>query len=576
MHNYSSGSRRSACDRCRVHKLRCARPPSSDFAKEGSGGGLPSCERCVKARTECLYTVHMRRTSMRWRGYERTGSVSPLQRPLDDTLFSGVKAWSHMSQDSGSRSSFPGPMSPGPREGHATYFHNQLNSTDHAPRGQENFSWPRDSDFSGADLPALCGDFPALFSAGVNMGGNSTSSSNPYSHNPGSLASLPMQYAKEGYPNLQATSDRDSSGPTSSAKSNAPGVESDNNLKAMPEQISVKQHGTRVDSLQRLIELTSQLLECFGHTEDHVVELEDLLADWPCGKTRAAQAHGEPETGKNMVGMLLECSQVFLDIMERLKRLETAQQESQDGYSPASTDSSYANSTGMEVGSDEAKTGINQYSSMAHRRLDSRDSGVVADDIGLFDFSEALQSRQQEPAAAPVMQFHQPSGFPTVPTTFTIISCYMWLFRGYEVVFAAVHNALLAQKHEGQLGRQRSTNEEQEELVILPNVKIGGFDLSYYPHLQIEMLVHVSCQMMQRIEAVLVIDPASCKSRDLQSPLMETQNRVFDMLGAPAHLRAFLHGAESSSGDEGHDSARLSLDRGVVNDILQTLRFGTR
>ncbi|KAK1997790.1 hypothetical protein LX36DRAFT_657215 [Colletotrichum falcatum] len=146
-------------------------------------------------------------------------------------------------------------------------------------------------------------------------------------------------------------------------------------------------------------------------------------------------------------------------------------------------------------------------------------------------------------------------------TTFTIISYYIWLFYSYKVVFTAVHNTLLAQKHKRKQRIQNSTNQEQEELVVLLNLNISGFNLSWHPHLQIEMLVHISCQMMQRIEPILGIDPASCKSQDHQSPLMETQGRVFDMLGAPEHLQDFLHGAERCSGGEGHDSARLSLDR---------------
>lgn len=159
----------------------------------------------------------------------------------------------------------------------------------------------------------------------------------------------------------------------------------------------------------------------------------------------------------------------------------------------------------------------------------------------------------------------------------------MWLFRGYEAVFAAIHNALLTQNYQRHQCTPESSGSSSSSStnprhggkgmgpVILPDINIGGFGLNCHPHLQIEMLIHVSCQMLQRIEAVLGIDPASRESCTLAEA---QQNGVLNLTSAPTLLHTFLHGANRGGGGEGPNSARLSLVRGIVKSIRHTLRGG--
>ncbi|GJC80290.1 cytochalasin cluster regulator ccsR [Colletotrichum liriopes] len=408
------------------------------------------------------------------------------------------------------------------------------------------------SDSSSADLFAIGGDFPAMASGGVDAGVKSNlGRSIPYvisDHDHGLPASFSsLSHWPECDLSLTNIFGQDPGDHIGSTKTSAPVVESNNNSKA-----------TR------------------GLTEDHAVELEDLLAYSPCGKTRAAEAHEEPETGKNMVGVLLESSQVFLDTLQRFKGLQTSRQEKQSSCSPPSSEYSYIDSPDeMEVFSNKDTADTHESLPTTHRRTENEDSGDGTDD--LLKSPEALRCSNQTTAMAPSMLSPQQSGFFSMPTTFTIISCYMWLFRGYEAVFAAIHNALLTQKIQRHQWIQESTNKRHGKEMgpaILPDINMGGFGLKCHPHLQIEMLIHVSCQMLQRIESVLGIDPTSRESCALQTTLTETQNGVLNLTSAPTLLHRFLHGTDSGSDGEGPNSARLSLVHGIVKSIRHTLRGG--
>ncbi|GKT83700.1 C6 finger domain-containing protein [Colletotrichum tofieldiae] len=585
--SHSSGSRRSACDRCRAHKLRCVRLPGCDFLNEGAGAGLPACERCVKAGAECLHTIRTRQASIRWSGYERrgsTGSVSaPIvyQRPTDDALPPGASG--HLYQDTSSRSSFrtPAPKCSGEGRATVTTVSGQHGRPSHGPRRQDNFHRPMTSDSSSVDLFAVGGDFPAMVSGGVDAGVKpNPGRSIPYiisDHDHGLLGSFSsLSHWPECDLNLTNIFGQDSSDHVASTKTSTPVVESNNNSKATRGPVTTERCETKDECLQRLTELTLQLLKCFSLTEDHAVELEDLLAYSPCGKTRAAEAHEEPETGKNMVGVLLESSQVFLDTLQRFKGLQTSRQEKQSSCSPPSSEYSYIDSPDeMEVFSNKDTADTHESLPTTHRRTENEDSGDGIDN--LLKSPEALRCSNQKTAMAPSMLSPQQSGFFSMPTTFTIISCYMWLFRGYEAVFAAIHNALLTQKIQRHQCIQESTNTRHGKEMgpaILPDINMGGFGLNYHPHLQIEMLIHVSCQMLQRIESVLGIDPASRESCALQTTLAETQNGVLNLTSAPTLLHGFLYGADSDSDGEGPNSARLSLVHGIVKSIRHTLRGG--
>ncbi|KAK2037448.1 hypothetical protein LZ31DRAFT_600464 [Colletotrichum somersetense] len=68
--------------------------------------------------------------------------------------------------------------------------------------------------------------------------------------------------------------------------------------------------------------------------------------------------------------------------------------------------------------------------------------------------------------------------------------------------------------------------------LVLPNIQFGGFGLDGHPNLQIEMLIHVSCQMIERIEAILGINTMAT-SRNASAPPPGREHGPLDLRCAP-------------------------------------------
>ncbi|TDZ24971.1 Cytochalasin cluster regulator ccsR [Colletotrichum orbiculare MAFF 240422] len=689
-----SGSRRSACDRCRAHKLRCVRPAGFDFLSGEAGGGLPACERCVKAGTECLHTVRTRQASMRSSsGYERrgsTGSVSPpmaCQRPVDDDVPPGPGA--HLYRGNSPRSLFHSSSNNNNNNSNnsnnSSSSSNTMPSSQHPGDGQQDTGRPvqhgrpqlarKQDDFHqlmgfnapAGTLSAMCAEFPSMMSAGIGAGVKARSMSSfelgdddhhdhvlptPRSavgHWPESDLGLTSMFG-------QAAASDDAAGPSKPPPPPPPPL-------AM-EQPSGRHHPksprrptstyrrceTKDECLRQLTELTARLLDCFSRTEDQAVELEDILAYAPCSHGRGDDDDHHPDHGseKNVIGVLLESSQVFLDTLESLRSLQAQRQDRDRQRScspPTSTASEYSyvdTPDAMDVFSNEgtaaaATTTTHESMAASNGREDEDDMDDLLPSPTLCRTTQQQQQQQAAACSSYSLLSPQPGEFFSMPTTFTIISCYMWLFRGYEAVFAAIDNALLAQQflqddacQEQQQGHgtgqnsssntpsSRTGNAVAREAIItannkkkktrvsgpsiLPDINIGGFGLDCHPHLQIEMLIHVSCQMLQRIEGVLGVGPSGggewrrrrrggrCSAHSagpspareattvtttvaMATSAMAQDGGGLDLGGAPALLASFLHGAGGGDG-EGPSSARFSLVRGVVRSIRHKLGGG--
>ncbi|TLD11616.1 hypothetical protein PspLS_11565 [Pyricularia sp. CBS 133598] len=552
-------TRRSACDRCRTRKLRCARLPGSEFFTQcGGGGSLPPCERCLKAGVDCLYTIRTRRTHPWCCGYERqvfkASATLPyiFQLPLEGTFGSG--AVGQVYHESRSRWHFGPHMPASQGEGHPaiTPAPRPDAGPDHGSteRGN-NFQWPMTTEFSAVDLSAVYGDFASMATADHSLG-------------------IPQSFSAKQWQEYTLTMAEAIGLDSSNHKTDSglPAVGS-NILNATQIPVAALPSGTREECLRRLTELTSQLIVSFSFTEDRrPVDFEDFLAYSPRGKGRAAEVNNISETSKNMVGMLLERSQVFLDTLERLKSLERPRNGDQTSCSPSASsesDFSFIDSPALTTSSSY------EASSMPYLHNGDRDNEVEMEDVSKVQEPPRHTNKQKAPVATSVLSPHLNKYF-SMPTTFTIISCYMWLFRGYEAIFAAIHKALVAQNNQANEEIQESTNHlnskgKKTETPILPDVNPGGVDLNCHPHLQIEMLIHVSCQMLQRIEAALGIDPTTSREgggTTLQNPT--THDGVLNVSAAPALLQTFFHGYTD------HKSARLSLDSGILKSILDNLR----
>lgn len=582
-------SRRSACDRCRARKLRCARLPSIEFFTScGGSGGLPACERCVKAGAECLYTVRRRRAPPWWCGYERqvfkASATFPYgcNLPLDATF--GPEAAGKLYNESRMRWQFGAPMPPPPGEGYASVpaVPKPHAGLDHGSIEHSNsFQWPAMTGLSTPDLSAVHGNFQSIASANVAASEQSNSGhSMPGAINDHAFGISPLFSSRQWqeYPptNSEAFAVNSSNhGSDCGGPVVGPNMPNPNIANVTQAPAAARRPRTRQECLLQLAKLTSQLIVCFSFTEDgSSVELADLLGCLPRSETGSAEVNSVSEAGRSTVGILLESSQSFLDTLDRLKSLEAQVKDDQTSRSSsASPDSDYSfiNSPALTMSS--SCEGLPMPYIQNGERDDQRD---------MEDLSKRQEPHQpnRKRVSTPLMLSPHLNKYFSLPTTFTIISCYMWLFRGYEAVFAAIYNALLVQNNQPDRGMQESPNQlsSKGNKTDIPDINIAGVDPSCHPHLQIEMLITLSCQMLQRIEAALGIHPTTSwdGGAALQNPGLGTHDGgVLNAPAAPALLRTFLYGDAQSRivGDEGGpQSARLSLDSGILQSILDNLR----
>ncbi|KAK2030516.1 hypothetical protein LX32DRAFT_651487 [Colletotrichum zoysiae] len=615
----ANNSRRSACDRCRGHKLRCVRPSDGAFPAEGNGTALPPCERCVKAGAECLHTLRTRRASIRVTGYERplsSGSLSPTsiyRRPAD--AHRAAAASDHAFRDPVPRAAFrfPNPAQQ-PEEGRATVgvrSRSQIGSSHVSRRAREHAASFEASAANAA--AAMSGSFPMSMAAAAAAAADSDDaglepgiSFELASFDPGmqSFHPAPEHYELESDVSLAQLFGHAASamaGPTrtnaAGARSNAAEVNQDSTVAQPPR--------SRDECLGQLSALSSRLLKCFSKIEDGPVALEDILA-----YSTPVNAEPGPCVAKNIIGVLLESSQLFLETLEHLESSAPPQDEQlllllRPG-SPSNSDYSYVDSPDeVDFLSSESATGTHTPFPASAMHDDANDTDHTA---AHFPGAKTHQPpRVPASAATAFSSCHRTHGSFSLPATFTIMTCYMWLLQGYEVVFAAIQDSLLVQKqhqkeqrqpqpqqpHQWQDGprddqsqkrsrapppppsahRSKTTKADTKRPggpLVLPNIQFGGFGLDGHPNLQIEMLIHVSCQMMERIEAILGIDAMAAGGGDAPAPPPGREHGPLDLRCAPALLHAYLQGAEGG-GAESPLPGRSAIVRGMMKTIRQLL-----
>ncbi|KAM0334355.1 hypothetical protein ACHAQA_001381 [Verticillium albo-atrum] len=589
-------SRRSACDRCRGHKLRCVRPSADNPA------ALLACERCVKAGAECLHTVRTRRVSLRPDGYERRcseGSLSPIvtyRRPVD--------TGEHTFRSPGSHSAVPldVPISTQQHsdEGRIQFGERSRRQTVLSSASGDTLLQTMAFDSTASNATAMSGIFPMSMATDGDAGSAPSISFEFGGFDPGMLNFHPPlgqeSQSEVSRTHLLGNTSGNMAGSirSSAAVSNTAGANQHRNH-ATPQTPSSKD-----DCLHQLSQLSSRLLKCFSEIGDRPMALEDLLTY--STPARANAADGTTEAGshaaKNIIGILLESSQAFLETIEDLKMFLPPNQEEPPPCSPSSSDYSYAESSDeADFLSSGSIAGTQTSLPALLMRNDDNDSTTVP-----FRGTKTYETSTNQPAAS----CRRPQGSFSAPVTFTIMTCYMWLLQGYEVVFAGIRDSLLLQKQQRQQHdeqrrrrqqRQRQVGQRDDQShkrlreslsarpsgaadekragpLVLPNIHIGGFSLDGHPPLQIEMLIHVSCQMLQKIEALLGIDSAAedatAMSHPLPLSLCHELRGLLDMKGAPTLLHVYLNGG-ASGGQDCPGLGRSAVVRGMVRTIRQLL-----
>ena len=471
-------SRRSACDRCRSQKLRCVRPPKRPNVADDQP--LQPCERCTKANAECFSTLppprKISRTERRPSSTHVLSQKSPLRRSLaanDNTQYQG-----------GSRAD------PSPSNGNGSVTVNGLPSSNpsslHQPRGNSQTSFFGQVQKGGFEKTDIGQSGMQTFTNNVPDNRHQRSISAMQSLGTGSMEA--PGFGMERSPvSDHIRMDNFDFGMEQGPQAGAPHHDDTSNWMDMlltpgqdtgpasrqsaPMEKAVNQSvGSKEDGLHRLSELSSRLLKDFSRINS--MKLPDLLSFTSGGDETGLYGPGGSGVTvdqKNAIGRMLDNSQIFLNTLQYLMPSVAQGTESECSYSDYCDE--------------------NEFASTAHEPSYSKRMAV--DPTGSSTQSWLADTK------LPSTNFF-PKTVDT-PTTLTIFTCYAWLLQTYDKVFSLIHLALLSEAHLSPDTLPR----------ILPGLLLGGFCLDDQQSLQIEILIHLSTQMLERIEEALSMNMAA-------------------------------------------------------------------
>ncbi|KID72762.1 hypothetical protein MBR_08164, partial [Metarhizium brunneum ARSEF 3297] len=582
--NNSINSRRSACDRCRGHKLRCVRLSGANFSTDSNPGVLPACERRIKAGAECLQTIRMRRASLRRSSYDR--SVDACRRSVDsngpavprDGPFQDQNSHPPFSLAMPSQQADQGRLSVGAPS------RSQKLPSQARPASRD---WRRrtiDFDYTDINATSRMEPFPIPITT-------------PADRDVGSGTGISFELDESfdsGMPNFNATfgrgpgqgslANRFDDGPDDMVTSTKNSKLTDGSSDADKEKDKDKD---KDECLHQLSELSSRLMRYFGKTGGAPASLEDILSySTPAPVSAGDGAKTDSYAAKNIIGILLQSSQIFLEILERLES-SMAQQEDQQQQpcSPSNSEYSYVdspNETELLFGDSRASDETHMLELLIHNdKVDGKTTQLPN-----AKHHEPLSTPPPMVAgtAAACRSCHRRQGSFGIPYAFTVMTCYMWLLQGYEMVFATIQDALFSQREQryrqaglrhdasrmaqgpqmlGSASLPPMADPKRMEPFVLPNIRIGGFSLDGHPNLQVEMLIHVSCQVLQRIKSILGI-------HQTQDCTPCHKHGAFHMKCAPALLHMYLDGTGNTASGGGATSPRPDL-WDTIQDIRQLL-----
>ncbi|KAI1463638.1 uncharacterized protein F4812DRAFT_463466 [Daldinia caldariorum] len=459
-------SRRSACDRCRGQKLRCVRPPKQANAADGQT--LQPCERCTKAGAGCFSTLPPPRKLTR---------TERLPSPSNSTLISSQKRKIHHTLAANDVNEYQpgfGADSSLSTNGNGSVPTSGLSSTSgSSPTHRRGSSqapttgWDKERGFRKLDIvqhePQKFNDHATIERRRRGLGDIQSPTAGladtpAFSMNR-SPASDPIGISTFDY-GIGLVSQPDTMPPDDGttwmdmllyqAKGSLATGKDDNLMGKGGNQVLARTD----DCLHRLSELSSQLLKDFSRMSS--MRFHDLLSSsFYCDPNNAQSLHDSERSmcQENAIGRMLNNSQTFLDTLQHLIPGIPSSSESECSYS--------------EDGDD-----------LAYTRRMVVDSG---------DPSRLLLGHTRASSNGSPKSF---SGTVGVPTVLTVFTCYAWLLQTYDKIFSLLHTALAS---ESQLSLQSLPN-------VLPGLHVGGFSLDDHQSLQMEMLIHLSTQMLERIE----------------------------------------------------------------------------
>jgi Fungal Zn(2)-Cys(6) binuclear cluster domain len=438
-----SSSRRYACDRCRAHKLRCER--------DGGAGVLQPCRRCIKARVRCT-----------------TGRALRTGRP------SQVSKVTRAPQSSSTQTSAGGP---------ALSIHSDVqNSVSHLspsdPNGLNAFvysgSSPGLDEFASDALDIDSAFCTNRTGGGANedlvscdLGGPTWSPVRNAIWQPNSIAGHGTSGQLDDFvdfsidPQLPCPSLESASGGqtgTSDAKSAAPN------------------NDIREECLRKLADLHAGLLRDLNFIKN-CKKANESDCSGPTSRNSTDEANEDAKNYTHPIGSILNSCEKFIEILQYFARSPSRHSTSWPSYSPfdsASTRCEPDNS--LAYPNDAASSSLTFSTPSSSRKGPSTDWSMSS-----FDFGCSTTS------STGMLQCD-------VPTTFSILTCYVCVVRIFRIIFSCIYSSLL------------SAPASQARLPSLfPGLQLHGFQLETHLNLQIQILVHVSDKMLSKIDRMLGI-----------------------------------------------------------------------
>ncbi|KAL9120075.1 MAG: hypothetical protein Q9187_003370 [Circinaria calcarea] len=297
----------------------------------------------------------------------------------------------------------------------------------------------------------------------------------------------------------------------------------------------------------RLSELSSTLLKHFSRSRSAKLADILLLSHSPILEAPIdSNPRNKMSDFTNIIGRVLNSSQTFLDILQYFIAPSCAVPER------AVSECSYSDTWNEE---DET--------SMITEPLYHHDARYTAyGETSLpssSDFPARLLTSTSGSTLPDAQRLSSSAPRPDFPTTLAMLSCYICLLQTYDVIFSQIYTSLIEASDSGRLLVVPS---------VLPGLRLGGFDLDSYKDLQIEVLIHISATMLERIELALGIGlPNDTQDSDRGSSHC---GGILDSLSTAALLDAMYK--QKDTGCSKSDGTRAMLVRQTMDNIRAVLR----
>ncbi|RYC64635.1 hypothetical protein CHU98_g1569, partial [Xylaria longipes] len=281
---------------------------------------------------------------------------------------------------------------------------------------------------------------------------------------------------------------------------------------------------SRENDLHRLSELNSRIVRDLKGVNS--IAAADIISTLtrcePGSQTRAV----EPLEPKSPIGRVLESSQMFLELLQGLKSDRNSCAESECSYSE-----------------------FHDENELPH---------VPSDGQALHDMTTGDSTTHLNDDAVALVQSSSSLASIDMPMTLIILTCYTLLLQTYETIFSRIHECLFS--HE-KFSRQLIPP-------VLPGLQIGGFYLNKHSDLQMDILISLSCRMLERIEEALGINVIS-------EPQDPTSNYMSQKGGLPETSSAILELLFKQKGlgySQSYRGKRIAMVKQTMESIKHMLK----